>query len=118
MFDRDDPGGETLLCGEELDYYASAFEAGGFTGPINWYRNFRHNWKSTRGVEQTVSVPTLFIGARDDVIVSRKQIEAMRPCVRDLEVHMIEDCGHWTQQERPEKTNELILDWLSRRYPV
>ena len=116
MFDRDDPGGEVLLRPAELDYYADAFESGGFTGPINWYRNFKHNWKSTRGVEQCVRVPSLFIGARDDVIVSPKQIEAMRPCVPDLETHMIEDCGHWTQQERPQETNELILDWLGRRY--
>lgn len=118
MLDRDDPGGEVLLKPDELKYYADAFAAGGFTGPINWYRNFKHNWKSTRGVEQTVSVPTLFIGARDDVIVSGKQIDAMKPCIPDLEIQMIEDCGHWTQQERPEKTNELILDWLTRRYPA
>jgi pimeloyl-ACP methyl ester carboxylesterase len=118
MFDRDDPGGEILLSQEELHYYASAFETGGFTGPINWYRNFKHNWKSTRGIEQIVKVPTLFIAASDDVIVSRKQIEAMKPCVPDLEIREIEDCGHWTQQECPDTTNELILDWLARRYPA
>ena len=116
MFDRVDPGGDVLLRPEELKYYADAFESGGFSGPINWYRNFKHNWKSTRGVEQTVRVPTLFIGARDDVIVSRGQIEAMKPCVPDLEIQIIEDCGHWTQQERPDETNELIIDWLARRY--
>jgi pimeloyl-ACP methyl ester carboxylesterase len=22
------------------------------------------------------------------------------------------DCGHWIQQEKPEETNALILDWL------
>ena len=118
MLDRDDPGGEVLLSPDELKFYADAFRAGGFTGPINWYRNFKHNWKSTRGVEQVVRVPTLFIGACDDVIVSRGQIEAMKSHVPDLEVHMIKDCGHWTQQERPEKTNELMLEWLGRRYPA
>lgn len=118
MFAREDPDGETLLTAEELKYYADAFANGGFTGPINWYRNFRHNWKSTRGVDQTVRVPSLFIGARDDAIVSRKQIDAMTPCVPDLEVKIIEDCGHWTQQEQPDLLNELILDWLGRRYRV
>ena len=26
--------------------------------------------------------------------------------------------GHWTQQERPDEVNRLILDWLDRRFPV
>jgi pimeloyl-ACP methyl ester carboxylesterase len=118
MLDREDPGGDVLLTPDELKYYADAFAAGGFTGPINWYRNFRHNWKSTKGVKQTVRVPALFVGAADDAIISRKQIEAMASNVPDLEVKMIEDCGHWTQQERPAELNAIMLEWMQRRYPA
>jgi pimeloyl-ACP methyl ester carboxylesterase len=115
--EHDTPGGEPLLDDEELGYYAAAFAAGGFTGPINWYRNWSENWAAGAGIEQVVRVPTLFIGAEDDVIVSPKQIEAMRPHVPDLETRMIEGCGHWTQQEQPDLTNRLLLDWLQRRFP-
>jgi len=116
--DSDSPPGEPLLSEAELDVYAGAFEAGGFTGPINWYRNWKHNWKLSKGVDQTVRVPTLFIGAAEDRIISEKQIDAMRPWVEDLELHMIAHCGHWTQQEKPEELNRLVLDWLARRYPL
>ena len=109
--------GEVLLTPDELKYYADAFSAGGFTGPINWYRNWTHNWKSTKKVDQTVRVPSLFVGARDDAIISSKQIEAMKPHVPDLEVQIIDDCGHWTQQEKPQELNEILLDWLERKYP-
>jgi pimeloyl-ACP methyl ester carboxylesterase len=34
----------------------------------------------------------------------------------DLEMHMIERCGHWTQQEKPEELSGLMLDWLTRRF--
>jgi pimeloyl-ACP methyl ester carboxylesterase len=57
----------------------------------------------------------LFIGARDDVLISPSYIEAMKPHVTDLEIHMLEPCGHWTQQERPDEVNALLLDWLARR---
>jgi len=117
MLSRDEPGGEVLLTPAELRYYADAFAAGGFTGPINWYRNWTHNWKSTRGVAQTVRVPSLFIGASDDAIISPRQIEAMRADVSDLEIRMIEDCGHWTQQEKPVELNAIMLEWMARRYP-
>ncbi len=116
--DRDEPAGEALLSDKELDVYAEAFGAGGFTGPINWYRNWARNWKSMKGVDQTVRVPALFVGAANDIIISRKQIEAMHPFVPDLEIQMIEDCGHWTQQEKPDELNRIVLDWLARRYPL
>ncbi len=116
--DQDEPAGEALLSAEELDVYADAFAAGGFTGPINWYRNWARNWKSTKGVDQTVRVPALFVGAANDIIISQSQIEAMRPFVPDLEIQMIEECGHWTQQEKPDELNRIIIDWLTRRYPL
>ena len=116
--DQDEPAGEALLSDQELDVYADAFAAGGFTGPINWYRNWARNWKSTKGVDQTVRVPALFVGASNDIIISQKQIEAMKPFVLDLEMQMIENCGHWTQQDKPDELNRIMLDWLARRYPA
>ncbi|NIV18414.1 MAG: alpha/beta fold hydrolase, partial [Woeseiaceae bacterium] len=118
LMEQEEPGGQPLLSEEELDVYANAFAAGGFTGPINWYRNWTQNWKSTKGVNQVVRVPSLFVGADSEIVISRKQIEAMKPYVEDLEIHMIEDCGHWTQQEKPEELNRVVLDWLARRYPA
>jgi pimeloyl-ACP methyl ester carboxylesterase len=104
--------GEPLLRPEERDYYAAAFTRSGFTGPINWYRNWTHNWQITAGVDPTVTIPTLFIGAVDDVIVAPEQIEAMKPLVTNLTIRMLEDCGHWSQQEKPAEVNRLILEWL------
>ncbi len=115
---RTELGGEPLLTEEEHRIYTEAYEAGGFTGPINRYRNWSHNWSSTADIEQSVNLPTLFIGAEDDVIVSLAQIEAMKPHVPDLEIQMIENCGHWTQQEKPGEVNSIILEWLGRRYPM
>ncbi len=109
------PRGKDLLPPEELQVFIDAFRAGGFTGPINWYRNWTRNWELTAGVEQRVRVPSLFIGARDDVLIAPHHIEAMRPHVEDLEIHMIDDCGHWTQQEQPERFNAILIDWLERR---
>jgi pimeloyl-ACP methyl ester carboxylesterase len=107
--------GEALLTEAELDYYATAFTRSGFTGPINWYRNWTHNWEQLDGVDQQIDIPTLFIGARNDVVIGLHHIEAMKPLVSDLSVHVLDDCGHWTQQEKPKEVNRLILDWLVQR---
>ena len=115
---RTESSGEPLLSEEEHRVYTEAYKSGGFTGPINRYRNWSRNWESTKDVEQTVNVPTLFIGAEDDVIVSLAQVEAMKPHVTDLEIQMIKNCGHWTQQQKPDEVNSIMLEWLGRRYPI
>lgn len=109
---RQQQSGEPLLTEDERDYYASAFAASGFTGAINWYRNWTHNWELLEGVDQAIGIPTLFIGAVDDVIVAPEHIEAMKPLVSNLDIHMLENCGHWSQQEKPDEVNRLMLTWL------
>ena len=42
--------------------------------------------------------------------------DGMERFVPDLEKVLIKDCGHWTQQEQPEETNRVMIDWLKRRF--
>ncbi|MBV9693782.1 MAG: alpha/beta hydrolase [Alphaproteobacteria bacterium] len=34
----------------------------------------------------------------------------------DLERVLIADCGHWTQQEKPEETSRAMIAWLKKRF--
>ncbi|MDX5569650.1 alpha/beta hydrolase, partial [Streptomyces sp. ID05-04B] len=27
--------------------------------------------------------------------------------------HLLDGCGHWIQQERPDEVNSLLTDWLA-----
>jgi len=112
---RKESGGEPLLSNEERAYFVDAFTQTGFSNPINWYRNWTRNWQALEGVEQLIDVPTLFIGAADDVVIAPEQIEAMRPWVTDLTIEILDPCGHWTQQERPDDVNRLVIDWLEHK---
>jgi pimeloyl-ACP methyl ester carboxylesterase len=114
---RNESSGEPLLSENERNYYADAFARTGFTGAINWYRNWTRNWETQAAFDARIGIPTLFIGAVDDVVISLEHIEAMKPLVDDLEIHMLEPCGHWSQQERPDDVNRLMIDWLQRRQP-
>ncbi|MEM9172610.1 MAG: alpha/beta hydrolase [Pseudomonadota bacterium] len=106
--------GTPLFDDETLAVYVRAFREGGFTAPINWYRNWSANWARMADVPQQIHVPTLFIGANDDVLIAPQHIEAMKPYVDTLELHVLADCGHWTQQEHPKTVNRLLIDWLRR----
>jgi pimeloyl-ACP methyl ester carboxylesterase len=108
------------LTQADLDFYTREFEQSGLRGPLNRYRNHEadHAWLSPlagRKLEQ----PALYIGGtRDPASTLFGQITdpvaMMRHFAPRVEGHMLEGCGHWTQQERPAEVTALLLDWLAR----
>lgn len=104
--------GDPLLTDIERAVYVDAFARSGFTGPINWYRNWTKNWERQATIEIRVDLPTLFIGAVDDIVIPLALIEGMRPLVKNLRIEMLEPCGHWSQQERPAEVSRLLLSFL------
>ena len=108
--------GENLLDADELKFYAAAFERTGFTGGINWYRNFTRNWQTTEGVSEKIEVPCLMVMAENDIVLRPSMADGMETLVPDLEKHLIKNCGHWTQAEQPEELNRVMTSWLKRRF--
>lgn len=108
--------GEVLLTPEEMKVFVDTFTRTGFTGGINWYRNFTRNWHFMEGIEQKVPMPALMIMAENDVVLRPSMAEGMERYVPDLEKVLIRNCGHWTQQEKPEETNRALTGWLERRF--
>ena len=108
--------GAVLLKPEEFEVYRKAFERSGFTGGINWYRNFTRNWQTTEGIPQKVDVPCLMVMAANDIVLRPSLADGMETFVPDLEKHLIEDCGHWTQAEKPDELNRVMTAWLKRRF--
>jgi pimeloyl-ACP methyl ester carboxylesterase len=120
LLQRWDPSdtGSQLLTAEELAAFVESFQRTGFTGGINWYRNFTRNWERSEGLPGRIDgLPCLMITAEKDAVLTPAMAEGMPGMIGDLEMHMIDGSGHWTQQEKPEEVNRLILDWLDRRFP-
>ncbi|HEX6030689.1 MAG TPA: alpha/beta hydrolase [Tepidiformaceae bacterium] len=102
------------LSEEHLGVYVDAFSRTGFTGGLNWYRNVNANWERTAHLAGAViEPPALFITGSRDPARNPAAIERVPQNCRDLRgLHILERCGHWTQQERPVEVNALILDFL------
>ncbi|MCA4916774.1 MAG: alpha/beta hydrolase, partial [Phenylobacterium sp.] len=106
-----------LLTPDELAAFVETFEATGFTGGINWYRNFTRNWERSAHLPQRIDhVPCLMICAEKDAVLPPSMADGMEDRIKDLEKALVMGSGHWTQQEKPEEVNRFILDWMGRKF--
>ncbi|OBH24253.1 epoxide hydrolase [Mycobacterium sp. E342] len=103
------------LSQEELDHYIAEFSRTGFTGGLNWYRNFDRNWETTPELaDAKITVPALFIGGTaDPVLTFTRADRAAQLITGPYRQVMIDDAGHWLQQERPDEVNAALLDFLN-----
>ena len=118
---RYDPADDPLqvLAPEELAVFVEAFTRTGFTGPINWYRNFTRNWRRGEALPQRIDgLPCLMIMAELDAVLPPALADRMGDQIADLEKVLIKGSGHWTQQEKPQAVNAALIDWLDRRFPL
>lgn len=105
------PRGEPVMSDGELAVFVDAFEASGFTSSVNWYRNVDRNWELTGDVDPIVRQQALMIYGSHDTVMRAPHLEKFVPSVEVVELN----CGHWIQQELPEETTRLILEWLQRQ---
>jgi len=107
------------LTEAEMRVYSGEYERTGFQGGLQWYRT-----RIVSGLNQeqeilagrTINVPSVFIAGASDWGVQQTPgaVERMREvaCTRMAGVHLIQGAGHWVQQEQPEETVRLLLNFL------
>ncbi|MEV3858819.1 alpha/beta hydrolase [Streptomyces sp. NPDC050095] len=105
------------LTETELDHYAGEFERTGLTGALNRYRNMDRDWEDLAAFNGApLTQPSLFIGGTLDASTTwmTDAIDAYPATLPALvSSHLLDNCGHWLQQERPEEVNRLLVSWLA-----
>lgn len=115
MLQRENPPGEPFLPDEIMEYYVETYTATGFTGGLNWYRAAGRMGPIMATAAERIEVPCLYIGAENDVILPPSSADGMEDFISDLEKYTVMDSGHWTQQEKPDEVNQVIISWLQRK---
>jgi pimeloyl-ACP methyl ester carboxylesterase len=107
------------LTSEDLDYFVSNFEAGGFRGPINRYRNQKRDFVNLPEMgTRPVAQPSCFIAGSKDLVRSfvpgyDLYADVATNC-EDLRFsRIIDGAGHWVQQEAPDKVTAALLAFLA-----
>jgi pimeloyl-ACP methyl ester carboxylesterase len=120
FIDLDSPPimGEPFLSEAGFEHYVSSFSKTGFRGGINWYRNIDGNRERHPDVGVVpLDIPCMMLMADRDPALRPEFAKDMPERCSDLEMHLIEEAGHWAQQEQPEVFNRHLVEWLQRRFP-
>lgn len=107
------------LTEREMAVYAAEFSRTGFQGSLNWYRcrtTGKYNGELEVFDGRSINVPSCFIAGANDWGVHQKagEFEKMQnEMLTDMRgCHLIESAGHWVQQEQPDETNRLLLEFF------
>ncbi len=105
------------MTDDDFAFYLAEFERTGLTGGLNRYRNITRDWHELSPWRfAPITVPSMFIGGSHDgpTILGRKAIENFDLNLPNLVgSHIIENCGHWVQQEKPDEVNSLLIDFIT-----
>lgn len=102
------------LSGEDLEVMTAEFARTGFTGGLNWYRNFDRNWELNEAwADRKIEMPSLFVAGAEDPVLLMAPPSVMEGIVTDLRDSVVlPGAGHWIQQERPDEVNQALLGFL------
>ncbi len=100
------------LSEADIDVYAGEFRKSGFRGGLNWYRNIDRNWELLAPWSgATIDVPALYVAGDRDLVLAFRGMDQLAgepdAFIPKLdETIILPGCGHWTQQERPERSTQ------------
>jgi pimeloyl-ACP methyl ester carboxylesterase len=106
------------LSEQDLDFLTQEFERTGFRGGLARYRNLDRDWQLTSFLSGAkLAQPALFIGGEFDIAttMNREIINRLEITMPNLKKQvLLPNTGHWVQQERPTKVNQLLIKFLTQ----
>ena len=114
---RTDPLRADAFTPEDIERYVEAMaQPGALTATINYYRAaVQRNPLSAREQLRRIDAPVLVIWGEQDRALGPELAEPPHAWVPNARVERLPDASHWVQNDRPERVNALLLDFLGNR---
>jgi 2-hydroxy-6-oxonona-2,4-dienedioate hydrolase/4,5:9,10-diseco-3-hydroxy-5,9,17-trioxoandrosta-1(10),2-diene-4-oate hydrolase len=86
---------------------------------IAFYHRLNEHFAKRHGMDplwrdlNKVKAPTLLLWGRDDRTITLEGAQIMLRYIRDVQLHVFGNCGHWVQLERQAEFERLVTDFLA-----
>ncbi len=94
---------------------ANAAQPGALRAMLHWYRAFLRGGGLRRQLRlgfPVIEVPTLLLWGEKDVALAKYTTEGTGAFVRDLRMEFLSGVSHWVQQDAPEASSRLLVEFL------
>ena len=112
---RDEPVRPGTFSPEDVERYVEALaRPGALTATLNYYRALFRNPLESRRLLGRIEAPVLVVWGEKDRFLGTELAEPDRYWVPNLQMERLPDAGHFVAEDRPERVNALLLDFLRR----
>src|SRR6516164_4857882 len=100
------------------DLVKARYEASLDESHIEFYHRYNAAFAKRHGMDplwkdlHTISSPTLLLWGRDDRTITLDGAQIMLKQIRNVQLHVFGNCGHWVQMERQREFERLVTDFL------
>jgi 4,5:9,10-diseco-3-hydroxy-5,9,17-trioxoandrosta-1(10),2-diene-4-oate hydrolase len=103
------------------DVVKARYEASLDQSHAEFYLHLNTSFTQRRGMDplwrdlHKIEAPTLLLWGRDDRTITFDGAQIMLKQIRDVQLHVFGECGHWVQLERQHEFERLVGDFLEAR---
>ncbi len=100
------------------DVVRARYEASLDESHIEFYHRYNAAFAKRHGMDplwkdlHKIKSPTLLLWGRDDRTITLDGAQIMLKQIRDVQLHVFGNCGHWVQLERQRDFERLVADFL------
>jgi pimeloyl-ACP methyl ester carboxylesterase len=101
------------------DVVKARYEASLDASHIEFYHHYNAAFAKRHGMDplwrdlHKITAPTLLLWGRDDRTITLEGAQIMLKQIRNVQLHVFGNCGHWVQLERQHDFERLVGDFLS-----
>jgi pimeloyl-ACP methyl ester carboxylesterase len=106
---------KSSITNEAIDEFARCYSApGGLRASLAHYRAMPESARIISELAQTkLTIPCIAYGGRS--CLADWPLKLLRQVARKVEGGIIDNCGHWVSEERPEWLTETLCEFFSRQ---
>lgn len=100
------------------DVVRARYEASLDPSHIEFYHHYNAAFAKRRGMDplwkdlHLIKAPTLLLWGRDDRTITLDGAQLMLKLIRDVQLHVFGNCGHWVQLERQIEFENLVTSFI------
>ncbi|WP_408899887.1 alpha/beta fold hydrolase (plasmid) [Nocardioides sp. R1-1] len=101
------------------DTAQARYEASLDESHVEFYHRLNAHFANRHGMDplwrdlHKIKAPTLLLWGRDDRTITLDGAQLMLKHIRDVQLHVFGNCGHWVQLERQPEFERLVSDFLA-----